>query len=175
MPRPILWALGVLASAAATGLATGDRLSALGLARPKPATVAAASNGTPPATPAEPVVVLNADLRGHYTVHPSVEGRTLRMMVDTGATSVALTYEDAERAGIKVRPQDFSRPVGTANGTVLAAPVRIAELKVGDIRLTYVEALVVPRGRLSTSLLGMSFLKRLKGFEVASGRLTLKG
>jgi aspartyl protease family protein len=167
MPRPIVWACGLLVSATVTGLTFGDRLGPLGLAP----TRSPAATGTV----ANPIVVLNADLRGHYMVHPSVEGRTLRMMVDTGASSVALTYEDAERAGIKLAPRDFNRPVGTANGVAMAASVRIAELKVGEIRLTFVDAMVLPRGKLGTSLLGMSFLKRLKGFEVASGRLTLRG
>lgn len=168
MPRPIVWALGLLASATVAGLGTGDRLAAFGLA---PARTAAPAGGAS----ADPVVVLNADLRGHYTVHPSVEGRTLRMVVDTGASVVALTYEDAERVGLRPAPGAFTRPMGTANGVAMAAPVRIAELKVGDIRLTFVDAVVMPRGRLGTSLLGMSFLKRLKGFEVASSRLTLRG
>lgn len=168
MTRPILWALGLLASATVAGLGTGDRLAAFGLAPARPA-----ASTTGPA--GDPVVVLSADLRGHYTVHPSVEGRTLRMLVDTGASLVALTYEDAERAGLKPAPGAFTRPMSTANGVAMAAPVRIAELRVGEIRLTFVDAVVMPRGRLGTSLLGMSFLKRLKGFEVASSRLTLRG
>ena len=168
MPRPIVWAFGLLASATVAGLGMGDRLSAFGLAPARPSVPAGG-------TASDPVVVLNADLRGHYTVHPSVEGRTLRMLVDTGASVVALTYEDAERAGLKVRPEHFTRPMNTANGVAMAAPVRVAELKVGEIRVTYVDAVVMPRGRLGTSLLGMSFLKRLKGFEMSSSRLTLRG
>ena len=168
MPRPIVWACGLLAGAAVAGLGLGDRLDGLGLA-PRPEASAAAS------VAGDAVVVLSADLRGHYKVHPTVEGRTLAMMVDTGASAVALTYEDAEAAGIKVRPRDFTRPVGTANGMVSAAPVRIAEMRIGGIALTFVDALVLPQGRLGTSLLGMSFLKRLKGFEIAQGRLTLRG
>jgi aspartyl protease family protein len=57
----------------------------------------------------------------------------------------------------------------------MVAPVRIRELRVGDIAVRDVEAVVVPEGRLGTSLLGMSFLRRLKGFDMAGGRLTLKG
>jgi aspartyl protease family protein len=166
MPRPIVWALGLLASATAAGLGMGDRLSALGLNPSRPTAATASGDG---------VVVLSADLRGHYTVHPSVEGRTLRMLVDTGASVVALTFEDAERAGIRVRPEQFTRPMSTANGVAMAAPVRVAEIRIGEIRLTYVDAVVMPRGRLGASLLGMSFLKRLRGFEMASGRLTLRG
>ena len=57
----------------------------------------------------------------------------------------------------------------------MVAPVRIRELRVGDIAVRDVEAVVVPEGRLGTSLLGMSFLRRLKGFDMAGGRLTLRG
>jgi aspartyl protease family protein len=168
MSRPIVWAFGLLASAGAAGLGLGDRLGALGFSTQPQAAIATDAAG-------DPVVVLSADLRGHYKVHPVVEGRTVPMLVDTGASAVALTYEDAERAGIRVRPEDFTKPVGTANGTVKAAPVRVAEMRVGAIALTFVDAMVLPRGSLGTSLLGMSFLKRLKGFEMAQGRLTLRG
>ena len=65
--------------------------------------------------------------------------------------------------------------ISTANGIVAAASVRLAEVKVGDIAVRGVEALVLPPGKLGTSLLGMSFLKRLGGFEIAQGRLILKG
>lgn len=171
MTRPLVWAFGLLASAAVTGLGVGDRLSALGLS-PRPQAATATPAG---AVASNPVVVVNADWRGHYSVHPSVEGRTIRMMVDTGATMVALSFEDAERAGIRVPPRDFRHPIGTANGVVMAAQVRIDELRLGDITVRGVEATVLPRGAMQGSLLGMSFLRRLKAFEVASGRLTLKG
>lgn len=172
MSRPIVWAAAILLGTVGVGLGFGNRLNGVGLQRP--AAPATASAMAAPA-PVDPVVVLNADLRGHYTVHPSVEGRTLRMMVDTGASLVALSQEDAERAGVKVAARDFTRPLGTANGVVMGAPVRLAELRIGEISVRWVDAVVVPRGRLGTSLLGMSFLKRLKGFEIAGGRLTLKG
>ena len=97
------------------------------------------------------------------------------MMVDTGASLVALSAEDAAKVGIRPNPGAYSRPISTANGNVMVAPVRIRELRVGDIAVRDVEAVVVPEGRLGTSLLGMSFLRRLKGFDMAGGRLTLKG
>lgn len=166
MTRPLVWALGILAGAAVFGLGVSGRLQRQGWTNaPAPA-----------AQPAGPsLLVLHADLRGHFMVHPSVEGRTVRMMVDTGASVVALSEEDARIAGITVKPSEFTRMVGTANGVLRAAPVRIAEMRLGAITVRGVEALVVPRGRLGTSLLGMSFLRRLNGFEMSGGRLTLRG
>jgi aspartyl protease family protein len=97
------------------------------------------------------------------------------MLVDTGASIVALSYDDARAVGLSVHPAAFTRKLSTANGVVEAAPVQIREIRVGEIVARNVDAVVLPRGRLETSLLGMSFLKRLGGFEIARGRLTLKG
>ncbi len=168
MTRPILWAGGLLLSAIISGSSFGHRLVGLGLApAPEAAAKADGAGGE--------ILVLQQDLRGHYTAHPEVEGRTLRMLVDTGATLCALSQEDAERIGVRVAPGDFTKTVTTANGALRVAPVRLREVRLGGIRLRDVEAVVVPRGQLGTSLLGMSFLRGLKGFEMASGRLTLRG
>jgi aspartyl protease family protein len=164
MPRPIIWAAGLLASATITGLGLGDRLGAFGLAPQAAAPVN--SSGA---------IVVSADLQRHFLLHPTLDGRRIRMLVDTGASVVALSYEDARLAGIRVEPRDFSRKILTANGEVGVAPVRIGEIRVGNITVRNVEAVVLPEGRLATSLLGMSFLKRLGGFEIARGQLTLRG
>ncbi|WP_407528068.1 retropepsin-like aspartic protease family protein [Methylobacterium oryzisoli] len=171
MTRPLHWAFGVLAGAVALGGGTAERVAHLFGQTPAPA--AAAVNGSGAGTAL--TVTLHQDLAGHYTVHPLVEGRRVRMMVDTGATLCAFTQDDAERAGIRLDPRAFTKPMGTANGVVRGAPVRIAEMQVGGITVRDVEAVVLPRGRLGTSLLGMSFLRRLRGFEVEAGRLTLRG
>ena len=169
MTRPIVWALGMLATAALSATTTSDRLAArLGLA-------GSPSPGAPASAAAGQVLAISADLRGHFIVHPALNGQRVRMLVDTGASLVALRSEDAAAIGIRPQPREFNRPTSTANGTVMVAPVRIREMRVGDITVHDVEAVVVPAGRLGTNLLGMSFLRRLKGFEMASGRLTLKG
>jgi aspartyl protease family protein len=95
-------------------------------------------------------------------------------MVDTGATMVALTYEDAERAGIHLKASDFTRSVSTANGVTRVAPVTIERVSVGDIMVRNVAASVSERGRLSTTLLGMSFLSRLERVDMRSGILVLE-
>ncbi len=162
MTRPIVWALGTTVLAAFLAAGSGERLAD----RFGGGAASSGERGT---------VSLQSDLRGHYTTHPTVDGRRVRMLVDTGATLVALTYEDARQAGLRVEPRDFTDRIATANGVVKAARVRIGEVRIGDIAVRNVEAVVLPAGRLETSLLGMTFLKRLKGFEFANGRLTLRG
>lgn len=181
MTRPILWALGVLAGAAVTGGSMTERFARIGHV-PAPAQAEAQASATAPAGEAvrpapgfETSVTLAQDLSGHYRAHPQVDGQVLRMLVDTGATLCVLTREDADRIGLKVNERDFTAQVGTANGTVPAARVRVREMRLGGITVRDVEALVLPKGRLETSLLGMSFLRRLRGFEVAAGRMILRG
>ncbi|HEY8565129.1 MAG TPA: TIGR02281 family clan AA aspartic protease [Beijerinckiaceae bacterium] len=164
MARAVLWALGVAGLAALWGGGAAERLAARSGAQPS---AVAGSEGR--------VVTLSADLRGHYTVHPAVDGKRVRMMVDTGASIVALSHEDAQLAGVAVKPHQFTARISTANGIVSAAPIRLAEVRIGEIVVRNVEAVVLPKGALATSLLGMSFLKRIGGFEITGGRLTLRG
>ena len=119
-------------------------------------------------------VELRPDRAGHYTAGVEIGGRSLAMLVDTGATLVSLTYEDAETLGIRPSASQFKVPISTANGMAQAAGVRLPEIRIGTIRAAGVEAIVLPRGAAQQSLLGMSFLRRLGGFEVASGNLILK-
>jgi clan AA aspartic protease (TIGR02281 family) len=91
-------------------------------------------------------------------------------MADTGATVVALTYEDAERLGLSPRSLDFSSLVQTANGIARVAPVKLDRVRIDDIMLRDVPAIVAERGALATNLLGMSFLGRLKSFQMQGER-----
>ncbi len=120
------------------------------------------------------MVELRAERSGHFITTAEVNGRAVEIMVDTGATFVALSYEDAERAGIYLTSKDFTHSVGTANGRASVAPVSLSRVSIGDITVRNVQALVSEPGKLQTSLLGMSFLKRLSGFEMRSDTLYLK-
>ena len=118
-------------------------------------------------------VTLRADSRGHFQTEAAINGRPVPVMVDTGATSVALRHEDATSLGVRpLLPTDYTVPIATANGTAKAARVTLAEVRIGDVRVKNVEALVMPERALGTNLLGMSFIKRLKNVELAGGRLT---
>lgn len=119
-------------------------------------------------------VEIRAGGSGHYHAEAEINGRPVEVMVDTGATMVALTYEDAERAGIYLKPADFTRSVSTANGVTRVAPVTIERVSIGDITVRSVAASVSERGRLSTTLLGMSFLSRLERVDMRSGILVLE-
>ncbi len=120
------------------------------------------------------LVEIKATQNGHFNTQADINGRTIEVMIDTGATMVALTYEDAERAGISLRDQDFTRAVSTANGVARVAPVTLDRVSIGDITVRDVPAAVAERGRLKTSLLGMSFLSRLSRFDMRSGVLVLQ-
>jgi aspartyl protease family protein len=111
---------------------------------------------------------------GHFHVDAVVDGVGLKMLVDTGATVVSLSRRDAARVGIDVSRLTFTQRVQTANGTVLAAPVTLRELRVGPIALANVRA-ADNDGRTEESLLGVSFLGRLQSYTVSGKTLTLTG
>jgi aspartyl protease family protein len=127
----------------------------------------------PPAEARYADVTLRAGDHGHFEVDAEINGRTVGVMVDTGATMVALTYEDAERAGIFLRPADFTHQVGTANGVAKVAPVTIDAISIGSITVRNVQGAVTERGKLHQTLLGMSFLGRLSRVDMRSRTLEL--
>lgn len=139
----------------------------------------AARNSAQPDTPvlqqlAGSVVELKAGRNGHFNAEAEVNGRSIDVMVDTGATMIALTYEDAERAGLFLKSSDFTQAVTTANGVARVAPVTLDRVSIGDITVRNVPAAVAERGRLKTSLLGMTFLSCLSSFDMRSGILVLQ-
>lgn len=119
-------------------------------------------------------VELRAGSGGHFHAIARLAGADIDVMVDTGATMVALSYEDARRAGIFVRDSDFTQRVRTANGMASVAPVTLPRVTIGDITVANVEAVVSQPGRLATSLLGMTFLGRLGRAELRNGVLLLQ-
>ncbi len=125
-------------------------------------------------TPGERAVRIRKRSDGHFVARGDVNGANLTMLVDTGASTVVLKPTDARAAGIDIDKLNFSVPVRTANGTAYAAAVRIKRLSVGGIVVEGVEALVAKPGALSESLLGMSFLKRLRSYEFSGEFLTLR-
>ncbi len=110
---------------------------------------------------------------GHYWAEADIDGRAIRVLVDTGASVVALTRDDALRLGLRLRPSDFTQTVETASGSVRAAPVDLKHVAVAGARVEDVRALVVEKG-LPHSLLGMSYLGRLSAFEARPTGLTLR-
>lgn len=117
------------------------------------------------------VVLRRAD-DGHFYADVEVNGSTIRMLADTGASAIALSAEDAERAGIDVDQLDFIFTISTANGQGTAARVDLDEVRVGSIVRRDVRAMVT-RG-LSSSLLGMSFFNTLSKVAIESDELVLE-
>lgn len=110
---------------------------------------------------------------GHYWAEALVDGKAVRFLVDTGATAVALTADDAKRLGYDPRSLDYRYDVVTAEGKVKAAAVRLASVSIAGARVENVDALILERG-LNTSLLGMSYLGKLQSFEATRTSLILK-
>lgn len=134
----------------------------------------AASSGSKTRTRPVGYAELAADETGHYRVDLEVNGRSLGAMVDTGATVVAMSHDDARRAGIYLTPKDYTHQVRTANGIAKVAPVTLSRVRLGDIIVRNVEGVVTEEGAMDGTLLGMSFLSRLSRFEIRSGRLILQ-
>ncbi len=120
------------------------------------------------------VVELRAGSMGHYHAEAEFNGRRVNVLVDTGATMVALTYEDARTLGLSVRDSDFTHRVSTANGFGRVAPVMIDRVSIGDITVRNVRGAVMEPGKLGTTLLGMSFLGRLQRVDMRGGKLVLQ-
>jgi aspartyl protease family protein len=179
--RKSLWSLSLIVLALALApkywLATGAEENADLMPRLGETTAEfeARAKGLVRPAPKEPIsVTLVADPLGHFFVEPIVNGTRLRMMVDTGASLVVLSREDARQIGISPAPADFTVRVATANGAVWVAPVVLKEVAIGEVAVRNVPAAVFPDNKLQVGLLGMSFLSKLSHFEVGGGRLVLK-
>jgi aspartyl protease family protein len=118
-------------------------------------------------------VIVNRRLSGEFAIAGRVNGARVTFLFDTGASAVVLTAADARRAGVDAGRLTFDAPVTTANGPAMAAEVRLDQIAVGPIVMRNVAALVARPGALDESLLGMSFLERLKSYTVERDRLIL--
>jgi aspartyl protease family protein len=129
--------------------------------------------------PSEPAVgqggeaIVSRRLGGEFAVTGHVNRARATLLFDTGASMVVLTAADARRAGIDAAGLVYDTLVTTANGSAMAAEVRLDEISVGPIVMRRVPALVAKPGALNESLLGMSFLERLKSYSVERGKLIL--
>ena len=111
---------------------------------------------------------------GHFVARASVNGASIHLLVDTGASSVVLKPSDAQAAGINTANLSYTTPIVTANGSTFAASIQLESIAVGSIVIRDVAALVARPGSLRESLLGMSFLQRLGSFEFSREFLTLR-
>ena len=110
---------------------------------------------------------------GHFRIEALVDGTPIRFLVDTGASGIVLSPADARRIGFDPDELGFTGFAETANGTVRTAPVRLGAVEIGPIRLHDLPA-SVNQAAMRGSLLGMSFLERLRSFEIRDGTLILR-
>ena len=128
----------------------------------------------PPSRASGGRVEIAADSLGQFSAQVEIDGRRMKMLVDTGATFISLSHEDANAIGVRLPQSAYTMPLHTANGELRAAKTMLRNVRVNGITAYDVQAIVLPRGASSVSLLGMSFLSKLGGFEVARGNLILK-
>jgi aspartyl protease family protein len=165
--------IGAFAVLSAAGLAR--ELTAIDDKTPQHAAQPEAS--APPSPAANPGTYGEASIAksgdGQFWVDATVNGRPVRFLVDTGASNVALTANDARSLGIDPASLSYSIPMKTANGMSHAALVKLSMVSVGRAEVEDVDAVVIDQG-LETSLLGMSYLGRLSKFEATQDALVLK-
>ncbi len=125
-------------------------------------------------TPGSHAVRIRKRRDGHFIVNARVNGQSMSMLVDTGASTVVIREADAARFGVDTSRLRYTVPVQTANGITYAAHVRLASIAIGSIQVDGVDALVSRPGALRENLLGMSFLSRLRSYEFSGDFLTLR-
>jgi aspartyl protease family protein len=117
-------------------------------------------------------IVVPRSPNGHYFIEARVNGAPMRFVLDTGATSLVLTQEDARTAGLDPEELQYYNRAMTANGEVRTAPVRLDAITLGSVTDANVAA-VVNEGEMSNSLMGMTYLQRWGRIEIANDTLTL--
>lgn len=140
---------------------------------PAPQHVRALASTADPRTCAkgEPVTLYSGS-NGHFATSVELEGRHIRMMIDTGASMVALPYEEAERIGLDLA-HGRRLQIKTANGVATGVLTTARSLRLGPICLTNIDVAVSAPGALAEGLLGMNVIRQLSRFEMSQTRLVM--
>lgn len=126
-----------------------------------------------PSTAHSGQTVLTMGPGGHYAGTFKMNGKPVEAMVDTGASLVAINVTTARRLGFSPAVLDFRYDVNTANGSLKAAHVVLDRVDIGSIRVREVDAFVLPDQALSSTLVGMSFMKKLKSYTAENRTLRM--
>lgn len=118
-------------------------------------------------------VVSIPSTNGQFFAQGRVNSGSVRFLIDTGASTVALTLEDARRSGVDINRLVYNRRVDTANGRTMAAEVMLKDVRIGGVSVKNVRAVVLSEG-LQVSLLGMTYLGELQKVEVTPNQLILR-
>ena len=167
----LLLVLAVLVATAGAVVAYGDPRQ---IARAESAVSSTFSELLRP-SPAVRSVQISRGQGGEFALQAKINGVVAPMVIDTGATSVVLTYETAKAAGLPLEVLEYDVDLETASGHTKAARLTLDRLAIGKLVERSVPALVVPHGQMKTNLLGMSFLDRLESWEVRPDSLMLRG
>jgi len=157
---------------AIAAIAVGAFVPKLYAPRPHAPTTAAAATAEP-APAGGRTAVIQRSSNGHFQTEVTIDGCRVDVMVDTGASLIALRQRDAMRMGINPPTRDYTANVTTANGVVKAARVELGRVDIGGVTVRDVAAVILPDEALSQNLLGMSFLSKLR-WEQKNGRLILE-
>ena len=117
--------------------------------------------------------ILKKEPDGHFWVRADVDGYSIKFMIDTGASTVALTYQDAKRLRLDPDNLEYKWTIRTAGGEVQGASVLLPFIRIGQVKVENVEAMVLRDG-LDQSLLGMSFLGELYSYEFKRNSLIIR-
>ncbi len=118
-------------------------------------------------------VTLRAERNGHFFARAHINGRPIAVLVDTGATGIALSYEDARRLGLQPHDADYTQQMRTANGISRTAPITLDRVRIGDVEARNLRGMVAAPDALHITLLGMEFIRRLSRFELRGNELVL--
>ena len=114
------------------------------------------------------------DRNNAFTTDIEIEGMAFRGLIDTGAGSVVVRYEDAQRLGLFRHGYNWSQTVRTANGNGKAMAVRLNNVTIGDLTVYDVEAIALGPQAVPINLIGMSLLRRLSRFEIKPDMVILE-
>jgi aspartyl protease family protein len=167
-------------------MAIGDAVTDVATAPAKPLPVPQRPAARPVAAPAHAVeedsqtifdnneITFHAGRNNQFYVRASINGIEIPFMIDTGASSVALRLEDAEAVGLNANSLHWNIRVSTANGTASAATATLGSVRL-DRAIEYnVPAIIMQQNAASISLLGMTFLSRLKSWRIHDGVLSIR-
>jgi len=168
----VLLILTVLLATAAAVVTYGDPVQ---IARAKTTVSNTVSDLLRPRFASTRAVQISRGQGGEFALQAKINGINAPMVIDTGATSVVLTYETAKAIGLPLELLEYDVDVETAGGHTKAARLTLDRLAIGKLVERSVPALVVPHGQMKTNLLGMSFLDRLESWEVRADSLRLRG
>lgn len=169
----ILLGLAVLATVLFAGRLPVDPPTGVATAAAVPvANVTPAAPAPAPAGTLGETIRIDRDPSGQFHLDAAVDGSATRFLIDTGADVVALTEDDARRAGIAVSTADYQPILQTASGQGYGARVKLDRVQVGQAELRDVDAVVVRE--LAVSLLGQSVLRRVGRVELRGDQIVIE-